>query len=76
MFDDRVYKRGALALHALRLTLGDDTFFTMIRAWVAQHQFGTVSTELFEEHAARYGRTGALLGRWLHRMPLPGLPPA
>ncbi len=24
MFDDRVYKRGALLLHALRLTLGDD----------------------------------------------------
>ena len=76
MFDDRVYKRGALALHALRLTLGDDTFFTMIRAWVAERRFGTVSTELFEEHAARYGRTGALLGRWLHGMPLPGLPPA
>ena len=27
MFDDRVYKRGALLLHALRLTIGDDTFF-------------------------------------------------
>ena len=76
MFDDRLYKRGALALHALRLTLGDDAFLTMIRAWVAEHRFGTVSTELFEEHAARYGRTGALLGRWLHGMPLPELPPA
>lgn len=76
MFDDRLYKRGALALHALRLTLGDDVFLTMIRAWVAEHRFGTVSTELFEEHAARYGRTGALLGRWLHGMPLPDLPPA
>jgi aminopeptidase N len=58
------------------LTLGDDVFLTMIRAWVAEHRFGTVSTELFEEHAARYGRTGALLGRWLHGMPLPDLPPA
>jgi aminopeptidase N len=74
MFDDRLYKRGALALHALRLTLGDDTFFTMIRAWVAQHRFGTVTTELFEEHAASYGRTGALLARWLHGRPLPDLP--
>jgi aminopeptidase len=76
MFDDRVYKRGALALHALRLTLGDDTFFAMLRAWVAEQRFGTVSTELFEEHAARYGRTGTLLGRWLHGMPLPVLPRA
>ena len=76
MFDDRLYKRGALALHAVRLTLGDDTFFTMLRAWVAEHRFCTVSTEAFEEHVARYGETGALLGRWLHGTPLPDLPPA
>jgi aminopeptidase N len=76
MFDDRVYKRGALTLHALRLTLGDDAFFTMVRDWVAEHRFGTVSTELFEEHAAGYGNTRGLLGRWLHQAPLPGLPSA
>jgi aminopeptidase len=76
MFDDRVYKRGALTLHALRLTLGDDIFVTMIRAWATEHRFGTVSTKLFEEHAARYGRTGALLRRWLRGMPLPDLPSA
>ena len=76
IFDDRVYKRGALTLHALRLSLGDDAFFAMIRAWASEHRFGTVSTKLFEEHAARYGRTGALLRRWLHGMPLPDLPSA
>ena len=32
MFDDRVYKRGALTLHALRLTLGDDAFFGLLQA--------------------------------------------
>jgi len=74
MFDDRVYKRGALTLHALRLSLGDDTFFAMIRDWATERRFGTVSTTLFEGHAARYGRTGALLRRWLHGMPLPDLP--
>ena len=31
MFDDRVYKRGALLLHALRLTVGDEAFFGMLR---------------------------------------------
>ena len=31
MFDDRVYKRGALLLHALRLHLGDDAFFALLR---------------------------------------------
>ena len=76
MFDDRLYKRGALTLHALRLTLGDDTFFTMLRAWVAEHRFGTVSTALFEKHLARYGSIAPLLMRWLHEAPLPALPPA
>ena len=27
MFDDRLYKRGAITLHALRGDLGDDAFF-------------------------------------------------
>ena len=76
MFDDRVYKRGALALHAIRLALGNDGFFAMIRAWVAQYELGTVSTELFEEHAARHGSIGDLLVRWLHEASLPDLPPA
>ena len=35
MFDDRVYKRGALTLHALRLSIGDDAFFGLLTAWVA-----------------------------------------
>ena len=30
MFDDRVYKRGALLVHALRLTLGDEAFFAAL----------------------------------------------
>ena len=33
MFDDRLYKRGALLLHALRVTVGDDCFFDAA-AWL------------------------------------------
>ena len=33
MFDDRVYKRGALTLHVLRRTIGDDDFFALLRDW-------------------------------------------
>ena len=47
MFDDRVYKRGALLLHALRLTVGDDAFFALLRAWVEQHTYGSVTTPMF-----------------------------
>ena len=83
MFDDRVYKRGALSLHAVRLHLGDPTFFPMLRAWVAAHRYGSVSTDAFCEHVAAHAvRTGgaasgravrALLEQWLWTQPLPPL---
>ena len=44
MFDDRVYKRGALALHALRGTLGDRIFFDLLRAWTARARYSSVCT--------------------------------
>ena len=76
MFDDRVYKRGALALHALRRTVGDDSFFDLLRAWVANHSGGNVTTADFVTMAVE--RTGAdltdLFVAWLHRRELPDLP--
>jgi aminopeptidase N len=76
MFDDRVYKRGALALHALRLTLGEEPFFTLLREWVARHRHGTVSTAMFVELAEEV--TGAdlaeLFTTWLRETDLPELP--
>ncbi len=76
MFDDRVYKRGALLLHALRTTVGDQAFFDLLRAWTAEHAYGTVSTELFTRFASE--RTGRDLGRlftaWLTKTRLPELP--
>ena len=35
-FDDAVYDRGALALQALRTTVGDDTFFKILQTWQVQ----------------------------------------
>ena len=76
MFDDRVYKRGALALHALRTEVGDDNFFALLRHWVADNAGGCVTTEDFLDTATRH--TGAdvkaLLGPWLFERPLPELP--
>jgi alanyl aminopeptidase len=76
MFDDRVYKRGALVLHALRLTLGDETFFEMLRAWVGANAYGTVTTGMFVAHVQQHaGRpVGGLLDPWLFAGPLPALP--
>ena len=78
MFDDRVYKRGALLLHALRLTVGTTAFFDLLRAWVSEHAHGTVSTAMFVDFAQqRTGRDlGSLFDEWLNRTALPRLPAA
>ena len=75
MFDDRVYKRGALTLHALRHEMGDGPFFALLRRWARDHQHGTVTTEGFVELAEREaGRSlGELFHRWLVAVELPPL---
>ncbi|SNC60223.1 Peptidase family M1 [Kytococcus aerolatus] len=79
MFDDWVYKRGALTLHALRAVVGDETFFGLLRSWVETHRGGTASTAQFEAHcvegAGELGeRVGETLHAWLHEPELPPLP--
>ncbi len=74
MFDDRLYKRGALALHVVRTHLGDERFFVALREWVAQNRFGTVTTVMLEEHLRRYGVTSDVLDPWLHHEDLPPFP--
>ena len=86
LFDDRVYKRGALTLHALRLVLGEEVFWAVVRAWVARHRDGVVTTDDFravvDGHADNAGGLGhaqrvrALLDAWLDAAPLPELPAA
>ncbi|MGN9911185.1 M1 family metallopeptidase [Phytohabitans sp. LJ34] len=76
MFDERLYKRGALTLHVLRREVGDERFFRILRGWVAEHRHGTVTTPAFTALAERLaGRSLASLFRaWLYSAPLPGLP--
>jgi len=76
MFDDRVYKRGALTLHSLRLLLGDTVFFGMLRDWTSDNSHRTVETEQFIAHAASYSERPVeeLLRLWLFALPLPKLP--
>jgi aminopeptidase N len=76
MFDDRVYKRGALTLHALRHAVGDQAFFALLPRWVAEFRGGSVTTEDFLAFAGTH--TGvdvkALLGPWLEDRALPPFP--
>ncbi|MCW2750827.1 MAG: peptidase [Aeromicrobium sp.] len=76
MFDDRVYKRGALLLHALRLTVGDKTFFAVLRAWTDRHAHGSVVTEDFVALSVELcgPSVGELFDAWLRDVSLPALP--
>ena len=82
MFDDRIYKRGALALYALRCTVGAELFDALLRAWVQEHLHGSVDTEMFLSFAERFlstagipeGRVRRVLEPWLFVKALPGFP--
>ncbi|MGW5011239.1 M1 family metallopeptidase [Micromonospora chalcea] len=76
MFGDAVYQRGALAVHALRRAVGDETFYRVLRGWLAQHRNGNVTTADFVGYAERTsGRPlRTLLDAWLVGATPPGLP--
>ncbi|GAA3214120.1 M1 family metallopeptidase [Actinocorallia longicatena] len=75
IFDDAVYKRGALTLHALRLLLGDEDFFALLRGWTAAHRHGVVTTAAFIDHAAAFANRSLtpFFDAWLRSRALPTL---
>ncbi|APA98996.1 M1 family metallopeptidase [Nocardia seriolae] len=76
MFDDRVYKRGALTLHALRLTIGDAAFFDLLRTWTARYRHASITTGEFTDLAGHYNPLPlqSLWDSWLYARSLPALP--
>src|SRR4029078_7667910 len=67
LFGAPVYERGAMTVHALRVTVGDEDFFRILREWVIAHRFSTGTTAQFVALAERVsGRTlGPLFDAWL-----------
>ncbi|WP_371483845.1 M1 family metallopeptidase [Kitasatospora sp. NBC_00315] len=78
MFDDRLYERGGLTVHALRCALGEDAFFRMVKDWTVIHRHGVVSTADFVAHAGHYAPAplDGLFDAWLWQGALPPLPVA
>ncbi|HWD81880.1 MAG TPA: M1 family aminopeptidase, partial [Kribbella sp.] len=78
MFDDRLYKRGAITLHVLRKHLGDEAFFELLRTWTKEHRHGSVTTTDFLALAARFSpdedALRHLFAAWLDSYELPPLP--
>ena len=75
MFDDRVYKRGALCLHALRLEIGDEDFFAALAEWTTKNRHSSVETDDFIACVSKAaGRDVAEVVRpWLDEEELPRL---
>jgi aminopeptidase N len=76
MFDDRVYKRGALVLHALRTHVGDAEFFSILRAFQDRFRGRTADTQDFLDIVADISGSGArkCLTPWLTEKTVPSFP--
>ncbi|NUR92064.1 MAG: M1 family metallopeptidase [Nonomuraea sp.] len=72
IFDGLVYDRGAMTIHMLRKTIGDDKFFRLVRMWPTVHRYGNASTEDFTAFAKHIagpklsGQLDQLFNAWLY----------
>jgi aminopeptidase N len=68
LFGDAVYDRGAMTLHQLRLAVGDDDFFEILRTWTADHRYGNATTAEFTALAEKISGKDldALFQAWLY----------
>jgi aminopeptidase N len=76
LFGDAVYQRGAMAVHALRRTIGDRAFFSLLKAWPAEHRDGNATTEDFIAAAGRASGKDltAFFDAWLKGTTAPSRP--
>jgi hypothetical protein len=77
LFNQGVYDRGALALHALRLRVGDEAFFKILRDYYDQFKYSTASTQDFIAIAEKVSGTSStdFFGQWLYdKTAIPDIP--
>lgn len=76
LINSSVYQRGALTLHALRIQVGDNTFFEVLRSYVTAYQHQNVSTPQFIEIAEEVSGQDldSLFDAWLFDESVPPIP--
>lgn len=76
LFDQAVYVRGAMTLHALRRTVGEGAFFQIVRDWATGKAGTNVTTaDLVALSEQVTGQDLAeLFDQWLYRTERPGYP--
>ena len=78
LFGQSVYVRGGMTLHALRLLVGDDEFFTILRTYTDRFMYANVTTDDFISVAEEISDRDldAFFDAWLYREDLPEFPAA
>jgi aminopeptidase N len=73
LFGVQVYLRGGLTLHALRLRVGDDVFFEILRTWNERFGGGNATTDDFEALAEELSgdELGGFFDEWIRSEELP-----
>ncbi|MBI1276892.1 MAG: hypothetical protein GC179_02060 [Anaerolineaceae bacterium] len=73
MFDNSVYQRGGLALQALRIKLGDDTFFKVLQTYASEYASKNVTTGDFIALAEKISQQDLkdFFKRWLYDQTMP-----
>jgi aminopeptidase N len=76
LFNGSVYRVGAMTLHALRLTVGDENFFDILRSYVDRFAGGVASTDDFIGVASEVSGEDMrpLFEAWLYGDEIPAFP--
>ncbi|WP_329218516.1 M1 family metallopeptidase [Streptomyces sp. NBC_01485] len=51
--DTPVYQRGAMVIHRIRQTVGDDTFYDLVQGWAAAHRHANADTAAFTAYVEK-----------------------
>ncbi|GAA2652801.1 M1 family metallopeptidase [Nonomuraea recticatena] len=75
LFNESVYIRGAMTLHALRTAVGDTAFFELLKKWAQDHKYGHVTTPEFVALAEKTSgkQLDQLFDAWLFTKGKPAL---
>jgi aminopeptidase N len=76
LFDFRVYQRGAMALHAMRMRVGDAKFFEILRTWATTYRYkhGTTARFIALAESISGKELDPLFDAWLHATHRPAAP--
>jgi aminopeptidase N len=74
LFNGPIYERGGMALHALRLKVGTDTFFKILRSWAVDRADANGTTRDFKQLAEQV--SGRQLDRFFQVWVVAGRKPA